>query len=215
MAGVSEQDPWAHRSFGVRRCGIRGPSLALFALGGPSLALLLGVWGIAAGCRPRAPGPKRVPFATQVAYGRPDACPEDAVDPYGDGTPSPMDLRCSYADGTGSVLTRVRGRVSIEGADGTLGAAPGRIEVVLHEAPKQLDGPLGRRVAHATSDPQGVFSLGAMLRGGQYVLVVSDDGGAPLVQQRITLGGDAGHRIDDVWLVIPRPLDDAEGPQAH
>lgn len=165
------------------------------------------------GCRARAPGPRKIPFATQAAHGRPDTCPEDAVDPYGDGSPSPMDLRCSYDDGTGSMLTRVRGRVALEGPPGSPGESPGRVEVVVHEAPRALEGPLGRRVAHATTDPQGGFTVGAMLRGGAYVLVVPDPaGGRPLVQQRITVGGDAGHRLDDVQLVIPRSLDETTEP---
>lgn len=182
----------------------RAASLAL-------LALLMGL-PCSAGCRPRDGAQRRAPFATRIAYGRPDTCPEDAVDPYGDGTPSPMDLRCSYDDGTGSVPTRVRGRVSVEGAAGTTGRSPGRVDVVVHEAPKVIDGPPGRRVAHATTDPQGTFLVSAMLRSGEYVLVVtSPEGGRPLVQQPITIGGEAGHRIEDVRLVVPRALDELEG----
>lgn len=163
------------------------------------------------GCRKREGAPTRVPFATQVAHGRPDTCPEDAVDPYGDGTPSPMDLRCSYADGTGGVLTRVHGRVMREGPPGSPGESPGRLEVVMHEAPRALDGPLGAEVAHASTDPQGAFTVGVMLRRGEYVLVVpAAAGGRPRAQQRIRVGGEAGHRIDDVRLVIPRALAEDE-----
>jgi hypothetical protein len=177
--------------------------LALLALGGLALGL--------AGCRERERRPSKVPFATQVAYGQPDTCPDDAVaDVYGDGSPSPMDLRCSYADGTGAVLTRVHGRVLLEGPPGSPGESPGRLTVVLHRAPKAPGGPLGPELAHAVTDPQGSFSLGAMLRGEELVIVVPDpEGGRPLVEHRITVGGDAGHRLDDVRLVIPRPLDDA------
>jgi hypothetical protein len=154
-----------------------------------------------------------VPFATQVAYGRPDACPEDAVDPYGDGTPSPMDLRCSYTDGTGAVLTRVHGRVLFEGPPGSPGESAGRVTVVLHRAPRALGQPLGPELARVVTEPQGTFTLGAMLRAGELVLVVADpDGGPPLLQQRIVVGGDAGHHLADVRLVIPRPLDDEAFP---
>ncbi|MCX4243170.1 hypothetical protein [Paraliomyxa miuraensis] len=165
------------------------------------------------GCGPRDGAQRRTPFATQIAYGRPETCPEGAVDPHGDGTPSPMDLRCSYDDGTGSIPTRIRGRVSLEGSPGTVGRSPGRVEVVVHEAPKAIDGPIGGRVAHASTDPQGVFVVSAMLRSGEYVLVVRTPGQArPLVEQRITLGGPAGHRIEGIQLVVPRRLDDLEPP---
>ncbi len=162
------------------------------------------------GCAERKPKPTRAPFASQVAYGRPDACPEDAVDPYGDGTPSPMDLRCSYSDGTGGIITQVRGRVLLEGAPGSPGDSPGRLDVVMHEAPRALDGPLGPEVGRASTDPQGAFTLGVKLRAGEFVLVVPGAaGGRPRVQQRIEIGGEAGHRLEGVRLVIPRPLDES------
>lgn len=163
------------------------------------------------GCTKREARPTRVPFASQVAYGRPDACPEDAVDPYGDGTPSPMDLRCSYADGTGGIITRVRGRVLLEGAPGSPGDSPGRLDVVMHQAPRALDGPLGPEVARVSTDPQGSFTVGVKLRGGEYVLVVPDPAGGPArAQQRIVLGGEAGFQLDGLRLVIPRPMDALE-----
>lgn len=182
-----------------RRCS----RAALLALVGLSLA---------AGCRPREPRPSKVPFATQVAYGKPDTCPDDAVaDVYADGSPSPMDLKCSYADGTGGVLTRVRGRVLVEGPPGSPGESPGRVTVALHRAPKAPGEPLGPELAHAVTDPQGSFSLGAMLRPGELVISVhGSEGARPLVEQRITVGGEAGFRLDDVRLVIPRAMDAVE-----
>lgn len=174
--------------------------LALLALGG--LALL------APGCRTR-PDEPRMRYAGQVAYGTPEVCPDDAVAPPAVGSaPGPMDLRCSYADTTGGPITSVRGRVLIEGPPGSLGESPGRIEVVVHEAPPAIGGPLGREVARATSDPQGAFSVGATLVAGDYEVVVPGPGGRALARRRITVGGDAGHRLDEVRLVIPRPLDD-------
>ncbi len=160
-------------------------------------------------------------FVRTPAAGRPDVCPDDAVDPYGDGTPSPMDLRCSYADSTGGTLTRVQGRVLVEAGPGALGNSPGRVTVVIHEAPRAIDGPPGRKVAEATTDPQGAFSVGAMMRPGEYLVVVTDlPGRGGPVQQRVTVGRDAGHRLSEVRLVIPRdrmltdePTDD-ESPAA-
>jgi hypothetical protein len=92
-----------------------------------------------------------------------------------------------------------------------MGESPGRLEVVMHEAPRALDGPLGAEVAHASTDPQGAFTVGVMLRRGEYVLVVPGPAGArPRAQLRLTVGGEAGHRIDDVRLVIPRAIDEEE-----
>lgn len=168
------------------------------------------------GCSRREPRPPKVPFATQVAYGTPETCPDDAVsDVYADGSPSPMDLKCSYADGTGGIVTRVRGRVLVEGPPGSPGESPGRVTVVLYRAPKAPGDPLGPKLAHAVTDPQGAFSLGAMLRPGELLITVQDaDGGRPLVERRVTVGGAAGHRLDDVRLVIPRALDAAEDEDA-
>lgn len=190
----------------MRKALVRSrPGLALLAL---STLVLVGTAG---GCRERGRRPTKVPFATEIAYGRPATCPEDAVDPYGDGSPSPMDLRCSYADGTGGVLTQIRGRVQVAGGPGSSDASPGRVDVTLYRAPRAPGDPLGPAVAHTVTEPQGTFSLGAMLRGGAHVLVVTEpDGGALLVRRAIEVGGDAGHRLDDVRLVIPRPPDDAE-----
>ncbi|MEX1361947.1 MAG: hypothetical protein AB1Z98_02410 [Nannocystaceae bacterium] len=175
--------------------------LALLALG--SFVLL------APGCRQR-PGEPRMRYAGQVAYGTPEVCPDDAVAPPAVGSaPGPMDLRCSYADTTGGPMTRVRGRVLVEGPPGSPGESPGRIEVIVHEAPLAIGGALGREVARATSDPQGAFSVGATLVAGDYEIVVPGPRGRALARRRITVGGDAGHRLDEVRLVIPRPLDDA------
>ncbi|MEM7151233.1 MAG: hypothetical protein AAF799_00250 [Myxococcota bacterium] len=146
--------------------------------------------------------------AGRVAYGTPAVCPDDAVDPMGDGTPGPMDFRCSYGDTTGGAITQIRGRVSIEGGPGSTGASPGRVEVEVFEAPTAIGGPLGRKVAHGTTDPQGTFSVGATIREGQYVLVVPGDGPRPRAERTIDVGGDFGHRLDDVQLVIPRPMDE-------
>lgn len=178
------------------------------ALVAASLMMLAGP-----GCRERERRPSKVPFATQAAYGRPDTCPEGAVsDVFGDGSPSPMDLRCSYSDGTGSILTRVHGRVELEGPPGSTGASPGRVRVGLHRAPKAAGEVLGPELAHVITEPQGTFTLGAMLRPGEMMLVITDpDSGDPIARQPITVGGDAGHKLD-VRVVIPRLLDADEPP---
>lgn len=171
-----------------------------------ALAALLGL--VTTGCANRRAKP-RTHHVGLVANGRPDTCPENAVD-AGDGTaPGPMDLRCSYADAAGAVLTRIKGHVLHEGAPGSLGESPGRITVEVYRAPRALDGPLGAKVAEATTDPQGAFSVSATLDRGDYVLVVPGSGPRPLVRQRVAVGGDAGHRIEGLHLMIPRPMDES------
>lgn len=146
-------------------------------------------------------------YASQVSYGRPDACPDDAVDVSGV-VGGPTDLRCSYSDAMGPPITRIRGRVLVEGPPGSPGESPGRIDVVVHQAPDAIGGPLGKEVARASTDPQGAFSVGTKLPSGDYVVAVPGPGKRTLAQRPITVGGEAGHQLDDVRLVIPRPLDD-------
>ena len=38
------------------------------------------------------------------------------------------------------------------------------------------------------------------------------EGGRPLVELRMIIGGDAGYHFDDVQLMIPRPMDDVDEP---
>lgn len=167
---------------------------------------LVGMTAWTPGCRNRSDAP-RMRYAGEVAYGRPDSCPDDAVDPMGDGTPGPMDMRCSYANTTGA-LTRVKGRVLVEATSGGLGNSPGRVVVFVHEAPAARGGPLGRKAAEATTDPQGVFSIAADLPDGDYVIAVQGERGKVRARQRVTVGGDAGRKVEGVRVVIPRPMDD-------
>lgn len=174
-----------------------------------ALVALLGLGLAVPACRTRASGP-RVRLVRQPAVGRPDVCPDDAVDAYGDGTPGPMDLRCSYADGSGGLPTRVRGRVLVETPGGP-GASPGRTTVIVYEAPRTIDGPPGRAVAEATTDPQGSFSVGAMLAPGEYLVAVPGRvEGRPRASRRITVGGEAGHQLEDVRLMIPQAMDPSD-----
>ena len=56
----------------------------------PALLALVSLSVAMGACTRRASGPS-LRMAKQPAAGRPDVCPDDAVDPYGDGTPGPMD----------------------------------------------------------------------------------------------------------------------------
>ncbi len=85
--------------------GRRARRFALLALWG-----LTGV-GLLTGCAGREGG-SNFNFLTTPAYGRPDTCPDDAVDPGGPGG-GPMAARCSYANASGEMM-QLRGSVLLE-----------------------------------------------------------------------------------------------------
>jgi hypothetical protein len=134
-------------------------------------------------------------LANRPAAGRPVTCPDDAIDVFGDGTPSPMDARCSYEDAFGEGLSRVRGKVMGEGDPGGLPQPLAGIEVTAHRVEA---GVLGAALARATTDTQGSFTFSAILPAGEYALVIA--GGA---HRTITLGGAGARVIDDVLVLVP------------
>jgi hypothetical protein len=139
--------------------------------------------------------PMKLELANRPAAGRPATCPDDAVDVFGDGTPSPMDARCSYDDAFGEGLSRVRGKVLGEGESGALPQPLAGVEVTVH---RLEGGTIDRPVARAITDAQGAFTFSAILPAGEYALVVP--GGA---HRTITVGGAGARVVDDVVLVVP------------
>ena len=156
-------------------------------LGSLTLALLVGCGGTRR--------PLKLELANKPAAGRPATCPDGAVDAFGDGTPSPMDARCSYEDAFGEGMSRVRGKVMGEGDHGGLPRPLSGVQVTIHRVEA---GGLGRPVARATTDAQGSFSFSAFLPAGDYALVV--DGGA---LRTISLTGAGARVLDDVSLIVP------------
>src|SRR5690606_20212522 len=71
---------------------------------------------VVGGCASR-PRQHRAAWARKPAAGRPATCPDHPVDVWGDGTPGPNDLRCSYEGTAGGQLIQLRGIVS-EAAEG-------------------------------------------------------------------------------------------------
>ena len=145
----------------------------------------------------------RPKFVGRAASGRPDTCPEGAVDPFGDGTPGPDDLRCSYRDVPGGSVVEIRGQVITEPD----GAAPGRgvadTEVVITGT---VDGGPPKVLARTTTDAQGSFSLAAMLPPGRYALALA---GRPATARTLEVQGN-GDDPDDLVLIVPKPV--AESP---
>lgn len=145
----------------------------------------------------------RPQFVGQAASGRPDTCPEGAVDPFGDGTPGPDDLRCSYRDVPGGSVVKVRGQVITEPE----GAAPGQgiadAEVVITGS---TDGGPPKVLAKTTTDAQGSFSLGVMLPPGRYAVALA---GRPATARTLEVAG-SGDDQDGLVLIVPRSV--AESP---
>lgn len=174
-------------------CRIRAHTL------GPLLAAaaLSGCAGRGRGSDAEGPRRVRMSYADRIAYGRPATCPDDAVDVFGDGRPGPDDLRCSYSDTAGGELVRVAGRVQLPAEGATLGAGVPDVTVLVQEL--ERTGAPGRVVARATTDPQGTFSVGAVLKAGEYLLVVPGAGsGPPRASRRfeITEGQKSVGRLD-------------------
>lgn len=143
----------------------------------------------------------RMSHAGRVAYGRPATCPDGAVDVFGDGRPGPDDLRCSYADTAGGELVRVTGRVLHQAQGGVLGDEMSGVTVLVHRVDKA--GVAGPVIARATTDAQGKFSVGAVLRAGEYLLVLPGaSGGPPRAARRFEV--DQGARqVDRIDLLVP------------
>lgn len=136
----------------------------------------------------------------QPAAGRPQTCPENAVDPMGEQRPGPLDAACSFSDFAGGPLVRIEGKVLAEG-DGPLPSPLPDTVVSVHRV--EADGVpprLGPRLARLVTDAQGGFSLSAMLAPGPYVAVIATAHGPP-VQRRFELA--PGERsIRDLRIIV-------------
>ncbi len=167
--------------------GRRARRFALLALWG-----LTGV-GLLTGCAGREGG-SNFNFLTTPAYGRPDTCPDDAVDPGGPGG-GPMAARCSYANASGEMM-QLRGSVLLEvSGSGIPRPAEGMRVIVSDDA--------GKQVGRTTSDAQGRFTVGLSQPPGAYVLrVVATDTGAVLTERSVVVP-EGARTVNDLDLVLP------------
>lgn len=151
-------------------------------------------------------------WVREPAAGRPATCPDGAVDPFGDGTPGPMDARCSYADAYGGAAVQVRGSVSGEAEGGGLPVGLADMVVELRAQPKpQAEGARKPKaptaaargpLATGRTDAQGAFSMSAVVRPGRYRLLVrAQPGGAVLATSTVEIAS-AG-TTDKVRILVP------------
>jgi hypothetical protein len=144
-------------------------------------------------------------FLTTPAYGRPSTCPEGAADPYGDGTPSSLQAKCSFENAAGESITRLGGQVLALGTSGSPGTGVPGIRVTVHrvEGAPNPRSP-GKAVGHATTDAQGSYHMSAILPAGDYLVVVrAEEDGEPLAHRKITLTGRRDRTVEDVVLWLP------------
>jgi hypothetical protein len=116
------------------------------------------------------------------------------------GVPTPGQIRCSYEDGIGLGSTRLSGSVYGEGGQGFAGVPLEGVVISVHRA-KSGRG-LGDVVGRAMSDPQGHYSMSAMLPGGEYIVVARDSEGEELARAplRTEDRDDSRRKVD---LLVP------------
>ncbi|MBL4689537.1 MAG: hypothetical protein JKY37_33425 [Nannocystaceae bacterium] len=137
---------------------------------------------------------------SQAAHGRPDTCPDGAVDPFGDGTPAPDDARCSYQAPGGS-LVELRGQVTTASDGAHPGEPVDGVEVVVFVV---VEGGRGvrREVARTRADAQGSFSIAAMLRPGRYTVGLAD---SPASARSFEIGA-SGSVPESLMVIVPRSM---------
>jgi hypothetical protein len=132
-------------------------------------------------------------------------CPANITDPNPNGTPSPVQTRCAYEDSAGGGITKLGGKVYVEGSRGGLGTGAPNMIVTVHRVrdPARKPGS-GEQVARTTTDAQGGFHLSALLPPAQYDVVVRDPANdRVLVFRRIRLEGVDPRTLESIQLTIP------------
>ena len=137
-------------------------------------------------------------FLASPANGRPDTCPDDAVDPGGPGG-GPMAPRCSYSDASAGMV-QLRGTVLLQGADGTQNAPAEGMRVTIH---RDGAGPVGEQIGRTMSDAQGRFSVSLSVGSGAYRLrAVAEDTGEVLAERPFVIP-EGARRVDDLDVILP------------
>lgn len=154
---------------------------------------------VAGACASR-PREHRAAWARNPAVGRPSTCPDHPVDVWGDGTPGPNDLRCSYEGTAGGQLVQLQGIVTRELEGQALGQhlEGQRIQVFRIKNGAPSGDPLGQ----ASTDAQGRFSLGVVLRPGTYaVRVVDSESSTPAAERWVEISSET-RNVRDVALTV-------------
>jgi hypothetical protein len=133
------------------------------------------------------------------AAGRPANCPDRPMT-NPNGIASPDAIRCSYDDGVGAGSARLTGSVYGEGQSAMSDVALEGVSITVHKI-KGASSP-GDIVGRATSDPQGRYSMSAMLPEGEYLVIARDAEGNELARAplRTRKGSDSDFKVD---LLVP------------
>jgi len=193
----------------MRRVPQRSPSLAVprsVPAAAAARALVLGLaTACAAACSQGARSNSSYRYPREVAYGRPSTCPDVRLPPLRDGNVSPDAARCSFADANGSKVSQFAGKVLAEGGPGDPGTGVADVKISVHAVPGAAFDPAnpGPRVAHATTDAQGNYSLRGLFIPGDYALVVREPTGEALTYRVVRVEPEAMGALRDLRVVIP------------
>lgn len=134
-------------------------------------------------------------FLNQPADGRPETCPDDAVDPGGPGG-GPMAGRCSYRNTGDSGMVQLRGSVLLEGAgDQMARGAEGMRVIVLDARGKET-------VGRTLSDAQGRFTVSVSVPPGQYVLRAVAEESEEVLAERTFIIADQATTLSELDLIL-------------
>ena len=173
---------------------LQGPSLGLRR--GARVAAVVALMFAGNGCDRSSP---RMEFLSATpADGRPETCPDDAVDPGGPGG-GPMAARCSYDPGSDAHLVQLRGSVLLEGGEGEMPVPAEGMRVEI----RRDDTANGKVVGRSVTDAQGGFSVSLKGPPGAYnVRTISEETGETLAQRRFVVS-ENGRAVSGLDLLLP------------
>lgn len=140
-------------------------------------------------------------YPTVAATGPTENCPDNRITGVNTGgMPTPDAVRCSYRDAHGEGQSKLRGSVYGE-QPGTFPGVPlEAVNVTVHEIDK--DGLPGKQVARAQTNPQGHFTLAAMLPADTYLIIARDEAGKELGRTTI-VSDDRNPELPKVQILVP------------
>lgn len=138
-------------------------------------------------------------FVTTPASGRPETCPDGAVDPsagYMRGA-SAMSARCSYEDVAGGGLVQIRGKVLLESAPGQSPQPVADQVITVH---RKSD---GKQLGRSRTDRQGAYSVSLVASGEPLEIRVVADGTRQVLSTRLLNVPARTRRVAGIDLLLP------------
>lgn len=133
-------------------------------------------------------------FLNTPANGRPETCPDDAIDPGGPGG-GPMAPRCSYDDAAASMV-QLRGSVLLEaGGAGEIARPAEGMRVTVERS--------GDQVGKTVSDAQGGFTVSLATGPGTYVLRVVAEETGEVLAERTAIVPEGASGVSGLDLLLP------------